>query len=76
MERRQQRVEELKSHPWLKRLFKGLRGPELAMIEAFCATNAGADKNEFEARVNRMFMDREKPKRWKEILEVLANANC
>jgi len=45
------------------------------MIE-FCRANAYDTKDEFEARVNRMFMDCPKPKRWKEILELLANANA
>lgn len=71
-----EKLESLKTHPWLRRVFAKIgKADEQLMIE-FCRANAYDTKDEFEARVNRMFMDCPKPKRWKEILELLANANA
>lgn len=64
-----------REHPWLGRVFVRLSKADLAFMESFCVENAALGKDDFEKRVNRMFLDRERPKNWKLILELLANCN-
>lgn len=71
-----EKLESLKTHPWLKKVFAKIGAGDLELMLDFCEANSESDKNEFEMRINRMFMNCAKPKRWKEILELLANANA
>lgn len=61
----------------LGKLYKKLNSMELTFCYHFIQTNQGLAKGEFEFKVNRMFLDYagEKPKHWKEILELLTCAN-
>jgi hypothetical protein len=67
----------IRSHPWLHRLFKGLKSYDIALMENFIIENDSLDSNEFEKKINRLFLDQgdAKPRRWKEISEILSSAN-
>lgn len=66
---------ELKTHPWLGRVFRRLTQQELELARSFLLTHAGADAGTFEMLVNRMFLDRPKPKHHTIIMELLVCAN-
>lgn len=71
-----QRLEEIAIHPWHKRIWGKLGEIDRLFIERFALEHFSKDRNAFEMKVNRVFMDQpEKPKRWKEILEVLTVYN-
>jgi hypothetical protein len=61
----------LKSHAWLKRLFIKLNKKELELCYNFIKSTYEDSNNEYASKVNRMFLDKEKPKSWKEIQELL-----
>lgn len=64
-----------KTHPWLSKVYAKLRLDDMNAIESFIASNSLLDKGSFELKVNRMFLDKPKPKRFKEILELLTCCN-
>jgi len=66
---------ELKSHPWLGRLFKKLTKSDEHLINDFISKNIGLDKSSFEIEINRLFLDKERPKRFNEICEILSCFN-
>jgi hypothetical protein len=72
---RLERFQSYKSHPWLKKAFAKLSGEERDLAESFIVAHDEESKAEFEHNLNRMFMDRFKPKNFTVILELLANAN-
>lgn len=66
----------LATHPWLGRVYKKLTIKERLQCEVFLVLHTGSDKDRFELAVNRMFLDDpEKPKHYKEMLELLTCAN-
>lgn len=65
----------LKHHPWSGRVYKRLNANELELALGFIESNENLDKGSFEYAVNRMFLDKDKPKHFKEILELLTCAN-
>lgn len=74
---RMQKLESLKTHAWLKRLFKKLNASDEAFMRSVILGNEHLDRGQFELMLNRLFIDvPNKPKNWKYILEALANANC
>lgn len=73
---RKQSYQSLKTHPWFKRLFKRVKPEHEQLILSFIAANDCLNKNDFEAAVNRMFLDKPKPKNYEIVLELLANANA
>lgn len=65
-----------KEHPWLHKPFKRLTRAEIEICQVFIQQNSALAKGEFEFKINRMFLDKpEKPKHYKEILELLTCAN-
>lgn len=68
-------LESLASDPWYKRLAKRLSNGDWALMRNFVSDNDTLDIGDFELKVNRMFIDREKPKQWKVIMEFLTVAN-
>lgn len=72
---REQSYQNLKTHPWFKRLFKRINGEHEQIILSFIAQNDALNRDAFEAAVNRMFLDKPKPKNYEIVLELLANAN-
>lgn len=76
MDKRVANFEALKTHPWLSRIYARLRGEDVAYARDFLGRHTALAKGDFESAVNRMFMDNPaKPKRWKEIQELLLCAN-
>lgn len=66
----------LKEHAWHKRNFKKLSLYDIGLAEKFILSNERLDHNDFEAAVNRMFLDHPcKPLNWSLIVELLANSN-
>lgn len=63
------------SHPWLHKAFRRLKPDEVAICETFIITNKALDKGAFELKVNRMFLDKPKPKNFTIILELLTCCN-
>lgn len=75
-ERLKKNLKELEIHPWLKRLFQKLTKEDRERINKFIDTYGDDSPVGFEIRLNRLFMDQpEKPKRWKETMEILTNLN-
>jgi hypothetical protein len=75
MEKRNENFEALKEHPWLGKIFKKLSAKELSLARAFLNIHYGASKGDFEWAVQRMFLDKEKPKNFSIIMELLTCAN-
>lgn len=66
----------LESHPFLDRLFKRLSKNEIQLALEFLDSTATLGKNEFIPAMNSLFLDiKDRPKRWKEITELLNCAN-
>ncbi len=72
---RLQRLESFKSHAWMKRLYKKISKRDETFLEETIREHANLDKNAFEMMVNRLFLDKPKPKNWKYIIELLSNSN-
>lgn len=62
-------------HPKLGPLYKRLATDEKWLIVRFFRDNAKLDSHAFEKALNRLFLDKQKPKHWKEILELLSCSN-
>jgi hypothetical protein len=72
---RLERFYELKEHAWFGKRFAKLKTAELEICEGFIMANESLSQNDFEIRLNSMFLDKEKPRNWELILDLLANAN-
>jgi hypothetical protein len=75
MDDRRLAFDNLAKHPWLGRVFSRLKDEDLAAARAFISANSELSKGDFELKINRMFIDRVRPKRYKEIMELLTCAN-
>lgn len=64
-----------KEDPWLRKLYKKLTAEELTIATDFLTKYETLDKGEFEFKVNRMFLDRKKPKHFTIILDLLTCCN-
>jgi len=62
-------------HGWLKKAHSRLGQADLALAHSFIQENQSLDKGAFELKVNRMFLDRPKPKNWTVIVELLTCCN-
>lgn len=69
------KFEALKDHAWHGRSFAKLTAQELSLAREFIASNSTLGKGDFEYAVNRMFLDKQKPKNFMHILELLTCAN-
>ena len=67
------KFESLKQHSWLGRLYNRLNEDELIMTRLFILSHEDDTSFEFEQSVNRMFVDKHKPKRYLEIMELLTS---
>lgn len=67
--------ESLETHAWLGRVFKRLSKSELAFCLETLRSSEHMSKGDFELKVNRLFLDREKPKNSTIIMELLSCAN-
>lgn len=66
---------ELAAHAWLGRIYKRLTKNDLDLAIGFIEQAAEIGHLEFEYAVNRMFLDKPKPKHMAEIQELLTCAN-
>lgn len=70
---------ELERHPlgMIKKDFKKLKKDEMELSLRFIEENSHLDRNDFEFKLNRLFLDKEnnKPKNWKIILQLLSMTN-
>lgn len=65
----------LKDHPWLGRSFKKLSKADEDYCIAWLEANAGLSKDQAPHYIVRLWLDRPKPKAWKEMEELLICAN-
>ncbi len=72
---RQERFAALATHAWLGRAYKQLKPDEMTLAREFIAAHDALDRGAFEMAVNRMFLDRPKPRHWCQIMELLSCAN-
>lgn len=72
---RLEKFDSFASHAWLSKAFKKLKKDEITLARAFITENDALDKGAFELKVNRMFLDRSKPKNFTVILELLTCCN-
>jgi len=63
------------SHPWLHKAYKKLKKDDIQLAQEFIERNDSLSKGEFELKINRMFLDRDKPKNAAVIMELLTCAN-
>jgi hypothetical protein len=73
---RRQAFDGYAEHPWLHKSYKKLTAEERALAHRFLSENGALTKDEFILRVNRMFLDRPKPKNFTVIQELLTCANA
>lgn len=69
------RFNELFNHAWHGKNVKKLNKIDLIFITNFIETNNDLSKNDFEMAVNRIFINKERPKNWCIILELLSCIN-
>lgn len=74
MGRREMALRGLETHPWFCRVYKRLGASDLEAMIAWAREREALSAEEWEKAVNRMYMDRERPRRWKEIMELLTVA--
>lgn len=72
---RLEKFQSYKTNAWYSRIFKRLSAADIAFAESWITTNDHLDRNDFESAVNRMFIDKQKPKHWTSIQELIAGAN-
>lgn len=63
------------THPWLSRLFNKLKKEDIDFAIKFLTNESSKSRSDFELAVNRIFLDRDKPRAWKEITELLISSN-
>jgi len=68
---RQTALENMKSHPVLKNLFKKLSKSEMQYVEDFIKTNDLLSNADFAHKVNRLFIDGDKPKHHVDMWSIL-----
>lgn len=66
--------EQFKNHAWHSRTYKKLSASDIAIAKEFLTSIAKLSKDEQVQKCNRMFLDKDKPKKWKEINELCACA--
>lgn len=72
---RAEAFQSLKSDSWFSRVFAKTKASDRELCLKFIEENDGLDRADFEFQVNRMFLDKEKPKNWTLIVELLATSN-
>ena len=65
----------LKDHPWLGRSYKKLSKADEAWAIAWLEDNKGLTKDQAPHHIVRLWLDKPRPKAWKEIEELLMCAN-
>lgn len=75
MSQRQIQFDNYRNHGWLKKSYNRLSVTDLNIARQFIQDNDNLDKQAFFLKVNRMFIDKEKPKNFTTILELLTCCN-
>lgn len=75
MDIRLTKFKNLTNHPHYSRLMNRLNLQDMELITRFITSNGDIDKSTFEFRLNRLFLDKPKPKNWSLILEFLMISN-
>lgn len=66
----------ISNHAHYKKLWRTLKLPDLVIITSFIENNSHLEKDSFEYKLNRLFLDKiEKPKKWSLIMEFLSTFN-
>jgi hypothetical protein len=68
---RADKFKELSTHAWFKKSYTRLTKSDIDLCELFIAESLDLNSLEFERKVNRLFLDKEKPKNWALITELL-----
>lgn len=68
-------VESLLNNHMLRKAHEKLSSTERALFIGFIDENDTLNKDAFEIKINRLFLDRDKPRHWKEICELLSSLN-
>jgi hypothetical protein len=66
------KFDSFKKHAMLGRLYMRLTALELNIAHSFIKEHSEASKNDFDRAVNRLFINRDKPRHWLEIMELLS----
>lgn len=61
-----------KEHAWYGKLYNKLSVGDIKIAETFLNENELLDNIKYDLAVNRLFLDKEKPKNWKIITELLS----
>ena len=69
------KLDYIKSHPHHRKTFDKLNQNEIMILTRFIQENDTLHLNEFEFKLNRFFLDQDKPKHWGHILEILSIIN-
>lgn len=72
---RMEKFLKLETDPWFSRVWKKLKKSELQIAIDFINENNDLDIGDFEYKLNRFFLDRDKPRRYLEILELIMISN-
>ena len=73
---RLEKFHSLKDHPWYHRIYSKIPESDIAQIETWIKIRERCTAFEFECWINRLYIDNaDKPKRWKEILDLLTASN-
>lgn len=72
---RMQNLENIKTHPMLKNLFKRLTLEEYAIVVEFIEKHQHLDRNEYAKACNRLFLDKPKPKHHSDIWAIVLQCN-
>lgn len=72
---RLEKFRNLGKHPWFQRLISRLTRKEVLLAEGFLIENEALNRNDFDFKMNRLFLDKEKPRNWAIILELLMISN-
>lgn len=76
MDNRKNKYESFKKHPWFSKLFLKMKKDDDLFCINFIDDNKDLKNDEFEKKVNRVFIDKsDKPKNWKIISEILTCIN-
>lgn len=75
MSQRLEKFHSFSKHAWLQKVYARLKKSDLSLVEGFILEHDHLDKEKFELAVNRMFLEKEKPKNWTLVLELLSNSN-
>jgi len=68
---RKENFDNLIKHPWFSKLYVKLTEKELVFCRNFLDNHETLDNGNFEMAINRLFLEKDKPKNWKVICELL-----